>query len=319
MNLKKAIIALITILLIAPSSYALNAVASIKALEGDVKVDRSHRTITAKKGLVLNDADIVITAHNAKTTILFRDGSEIRLFQNSRFVIEQSQEKKDGSRGFLNRFQLKIGSLWGKFAKNRQNTTIVTPTATCGIKGTLVAMSEGDGKLDIALSSGSVELENEDEKIMLNPGKMIKGIAKNGTFSDKIEDIPYRISIQPDQKKIKIPTKNNVEEVSFTVQLIDIRTKRNVERSATIYFIVDSDKIAFPGNIRLNQRGYRRVVAQIMPFQKSDYKNGQIEISAIAEGEKQLNIGAGKSILTYDMPSKSPRTIQINANTGSIN
>lgn len=318
METKKILLTLILILFLAPSAFALNAVASIKALEGDVKVDRSNRTLSAKKGLVLNDADVVITAQNAKTTILFRDGSEIRLFQNSRFLIEQSQETKSGNRGFLNRFQLKVGSLWGKFAKNRQDTTIVTPTATCGIKGTLVAMSEENGKLDISLSTGVVELENEDEKITLNPGKMIEGIARNGTFSDKITDIPYRISIQPDERKIKVPTVNNIEEISFTIQLIDVKTQRNLERPATIYFSVDSDKIIFPENIRLNKRGYRRVVAQVMPFQKSDYKTGQIEVSAIAEGERQMNIGAGQSILTYDMPAKRPRTIQINANTGAI-
>ena len=63
---------------------AINAVASIKAISGEVKIERLKRNIPGRKGLVLNDKDIVITGHRAKTTILFRDGSEIRLFQNSR-------------------------------------------------------------------------------------------------------------------------------------------------------------------------------------------------------------------------------------------
>lgn len=313
------LISAVILLLFPQSIYAINAVASIKASIGDVKVSRNNRQLTGRKGLVLNDGDTVTTEKNAKVTILFRDGSIIRLYQNTRFVIEQSVENKSAHRGFFNRFKLSLGSLWGKFSKNRQRTVIKTPTATCGIKGTSVAMSQKRSALNVTLSTGLVELENEDEKIDLPPGKMIKGITKRGSFKDKIEDIPYRILIKPDNKKITVPTKGNQNIISFTLQIINIKSQLNVPKPARVLVTVASDKIEFPESIRLNSRGYKRISAIVKPFQKADYGNGRIEVTAVVEDQRNMDIGTGQTVLTYDIPKKNPRILRIDANSGTIN
>ncbi|MBU2645965.1 FecR family protein [bacterium] len=298
---------------------AINAVASINASVGDVKVTRQNRQINGRKGLILNDGDIITTEKNAKATILFRDGSVIRLYQNTKFIIEQSVENQSAHRGFFNRFRLSFGSLWGKFTKNRQRTDIKTPTATCGIKGTSVALTQKATTLDVSLSSGSVELENEDEKIELEPGKMIEGITKRGSFKEKIRDIPYRILIKPDTKKIELPTAGNTAKFSFTLQIIDVKSMLNVSKAARVLISVPSDKIEFPESIRLNARGYLRVTATIKPFQQADYGNGRIEVTAVAESERYMDIGTGQTVLTYDIPQKNPRILKIDANSGAIN
>lgn len=308
------------VLLIFPQSVsAINAVASIKASTGDVKVSRKNRQISGRKGLVLNDGDTIITEKNSKATILFRDGSIIRLYQNTRFIIEQSIENKSAHRGFFNRFKLSLGSLWGKFSKNRQRTVIKTPTATCGIKGTSVALAQKGASLNVSLSTGLVELENEDEKIDLQPGKMINGITRRGTFKEKIEDIPYQILIKPDNRKISIPTRGNENAISFTLQIIDVRSKLNVSKAARVLVTVPSDKIEFPEVIRLNSRGYKRISAIVKPFLKADYGNGRLEVTAVAEGQRNMDIGTGQTVLTYDIPEKDPRVLRIDANSGAIN
>ena len=202
--------------------------------------------------------------------------------------------------------------------KNRQRTVIKTPTATCGIKGTSVALSQKGATLDVSLSTGLVELENEDEKIDLKPGKMIKGITKRGSFKEKVKDIPYRILIKPDRKKIDVPTAGNESEVSFTLQVIDVNSKLNVFKAARVLITVPSDKIVFSESIRLNSRGYRRVTAIIKPFQKADYGSGRIEVTALAEGERYMDIGTGQTVLTFDIPKKNPRVLRIDANSGAI-
>jgi len=308
----------ISFLTYASTVHAISAVATLKRYSGDVKIQRSSRLMSGRTGLVLKDADVVITALKAKATILFRDGSEIRLFQNTKFVIEKSEESAGSRRGFFNRFKLKIGSFWGKFAKGRQKTIISTPSATCGIKGTNVTFQQRGGKLKVSLSAGEVELENEDEKITLLPGKMVTGIQKTGSFKNNITSLPFRIVITPDLKKINIPTKGHTNQIHFTIQLIDVNSKQNINESATIYVSLESDKIIFPEYIRLNKRGYRRIAAQVLPFLKSDYKTGQIEVLAIAEGEKYLNVSSGKTVLTYDIPKNDKRIIRINASSGKI-
>ncbi len=318
--MKKPIISFILFILFipTPATFAINAVASIKKLSGEVKIQRLKRNIPGRKGLVLNDKDIVITGHKAKTTLLFRDGSEIRLFPNTRFIIQRTQEIKGAQRGFLNNFMLKAGSFWGKFTKNRQKTQISTPTATCGIKGTSVSFAQRNGKMDVSLSTGTIELENEDEKIQLPAGKMVKGITMTGSIQEKIEDIPYRLMIKPDNNKINIPLEGNEGKIDFTVQIINIKTKQNVERSGQIYLSLKMDKIVLPERVVLNERGFVRFTASIKPFKKEDYGNGKIEIVAIAEGEKFMDIGSGQTMLIYDIPKKFQKTIRIDATSGKI-
>ncbi len=316
-NLKIALCAII-LLLIASPAYAINAVASIKAVSGEVKIQRQQRNMPGRRGLVLNDKDVVITGRNARVTILFRDGSEIRLFQNSKFKIEKSEEIKGTRRGFLNNLRLKAGSFWGRFTKRRQTTSIITPTATCGIKGTSVAFAVNNGKLDVSLSTGAVELENMDEIVLLKPGKMVRGIPKRGSFKNKITDLPYRISIIPDNRKIKIPSAGHEEKLSFTVQIINVKTQQNIERTGNIFISIKTDKIEFPSVIQLNNRGYARFSAKIKPFEKADYGNGRIEIMAVAEGVELMDIGTGQTVLAYDIPKRRQRTIRIDANSGEI-
>ena len=308
-----------------PTVHALSAVASIKNMLGDVKIHRFQRFIPGRRGLVLNDEDVVITGQKAKATIIFRDGSEIRLFQNSNFTIEKSEEIQGKGKGFLKRFRLfsnkiklSTGSFWAKFTKGHQQTRISTPTATCGIKGTVVSFSHRNDKLNVSLSIGEIELENEDEKITLSSGKMIEGITKRGTFKEKIKALPYRLTIIPDNPKIKIPTVGNENQIFFTLQLIDIETMKNFEMSGDVYISMPLDKIVFPESIKLNKRGYSRLAAIVKPFQKADYGVGQVEVLAMIEGQRFMNVGAGQTMLTYDIPKKNPRTIQIDATTGEV-
>ena len=297
---------------------AIDAVASFGKVQGVVQVLRQARKIPGRPGLILNDQDVVLTGSRSKVTIIFRDGSEVRLFQDTRFIIEKSEESSEGSRRFFNNFKLKIGSFWGKFTKGRQHTKVKTPTATIGIKGTNVTFSQKGDKLDVALSSGLISVENEDESIELQPGNMIEGITKTGKFSDKVKPMPFRIQMKPDHLKINIPKRGRVEEVSFTLQMIDSASGQNIAKSGIIYFSKSIDKINFPKKVKLNSRGYARVTARINPFVKADYKNGQATVTAVIDSEKYMNVGAGQATLTYDVPKKMSRTIRVDVNSGAV-
>lgn len=294
--------------------YGLNAVASLGKIKGIVEISRDDSKITGRKGLILQDKDQVITGVRSKATIIFRDGSEIRLFQKTKFIIEKSIEQKGQHRGFLNNFRLAVGSFWGKFTKRRQKTRIKTPTATIGIKGTSVVI----GTNRVSLTEGLISVGNLENSIDLPPGKMMVGITTEGDLKSKVQDIPNRVVIRPDHFKIKIPKTSVSEEIAFDIQIVNIKTGKNVSRSGDIYISSGSDKIVFPDDIRLNKRGYARVNVKVYPFKKSDYKNGQVEIFATLEGEQAMDIGSGQATLTYDIPKKLNRTIRINVNSGEV-
>ena len=296
-------------------AHALNAIASIKSLNGNVQVQRKNHILAARSGLVLNDKDMVKTLNNGRVTLLFRDGSEVRLFANTTFIIEKTSESKGKKRRFINLFKLKLGSLWGKFSRSSKKTMIITPTATAGIKGTNLTLSEQDNRLDVSLSSGKVELENDDQIFELNPGLQVKGIEKTGTFDHKVTPIPYRIQLRA-VEELKIP-KDGSNELNFTVQLVRTNGNQNVSQSANIYFSSNIDKISFP-DVKLNNRGFANFKANVQPFQKADFDKGRIEIYAIADADNNLDIASGYLSLFFAKPKSSSQTLRINASTGEL-
>lgn len=308
----------LTMLYVHNSAFAIEAVASIKTASGSVTVERQSKRLMGRAGLILNDKDIIVTGVKGKTTLMFRDGSIIRLFSKTRFVIDKSVESRSGSRQFINNLLLKWGSFWGKFSAGKTRTTVRTPTATAGIKGTMVSFSERNGRFSASLSSGKISVENEDSSIFLSPGKQVSNVSKSGDLKEKVTLIPYKIRIAPGKTKINIPTGNKAKKLFFTLQLVNAKTNANIGKTGSVYINVNHDKVVFPDQIKLNARGYARVQAKVLPFLKQEYGNGKLEINAIMEGENYLNVGTGVSLLTYDIPKSLKKSIKIDVKSGIL-
>ncbi|MGK0290522.1 MAG: hypothetical protein ACI86H_001981 [bacterium] len=306
---------------ISSTAYAYSdAVASLGKMNGSVSVHlrSTGSTISGRDGLILRNGDLVKTGKRTKVSIVFRDGSEVRLFQNTRFLIEEAKESNGAKRSFRYKFFMKLGSMWGKFIKNSQtNTQIKTPTATIGIKGTMLRISERNSKSSVSLSSGLISVKNDNEKIELKPGRMISGIDKKGSIREKITRIPYRVLVRPSTKKITFRKKNRSTYFYVTLQLQNEKTKRNLYKRGKVHFSANSDKIIFPNNVYLNSRGYARVRIQVKPLDRKDYQRRSAEIVALMDGEEFHNVGAGLAVIPFDIP-KGQKRIRMNMNSGSI-
>ncbi len=316
--LSAVIILTLILTLWVPSSYAMNAVASIKNFRGEIEIERGPDRLTGRTGLILYDQDMIVTGKNGKVTIAFRDGSLIRLFTNTRFLIEKSVESKKGSRRFLHHFFLEIGSFWGKFTKKYQNTSIRTPTATAGIKGTMVSMVERDHKLTISLSSGAVKVENEDEAIDLQAGQILTKITRQGPISDKIKILPFQLVIKADQTEIKVPETGDEVEVYFTLQMVQKTSSQNAFRAGPVYISHEFNNIQFGTDIRLNERGYARIKAIVKPFQGDKSAREIIDITAIMDGEAFFDVDAGQTRLIFVQTEGKAKTIKIDVNSNKM-
>ncbi len=299
-------------------AYALDVVASIKDIRGQIEIERSNNRLTARNGLILYDKDAVITGENSKATIVFRDGTIIRLFAKTRFLIDKSVEAQKGSRRFLHNFILKIGSFWGQFSKKYQNTTIRTPTATAGIKGTIVSMVERSASLSVSLSKGSITLQNDSETVKLGPGQMVKNVTRRGPISDKIENLPYELIFKADDAEVKIPESGDEIEVYFTLQMVQKSVSRNASRSGPVYISHEFDNIRFEPNIRLNTRGYARIKATVLPFQARDSLRETVEIAAVMDSEDFIDVDAGQTRLTFIQTGQKSKTLKIDVNSDNI-
>ena len=181
-----------------------------------------------------------------------------------------------------------------------------------------MVMSQGNDKLDLSLSSGLISVQNEDEEMDLKPGNRIQNLSRKGSISEKVSPLPYRLTISPDRSKFNVPVPGRTTEIELTLQMIDVKTGRNVARTGEVYISVEIDKIVFPEVIKLNDRGYARLKAVVKPFQTADYREGQVEILAVMDGIEFIDVGSGMAVLTYDIPPQAAKTIRVDLKTGEL-
>lgn len=296
------------------------AVASLKKIEGNVQVllRESGKEMLGREGQLLKNGDLIITGIGAKAGIIFRDGSEIRIFQNTRFLIKEAIEEQGKERSFKYNFMLKIGSFWGRFIQGKQRTVLHTPSATIGIKGTTVRLDEREGKTSVSLTSGLISVKNDEEKVELTAGQMIKGMSLRGSIKDRIQNITKKLSLKADSTKIVFAEKNKPTVVYFTLQLVDQKTKQNLNQSGPVLLQSNLDKFVFPKRIYLNKRGYTRVRVIVNSLEKKDYAtDGRAKIYALMDGDNFFDIGGSQIVMTYDVPKEVP-TIRIDANTDKV-
>lgn len=112
----------------------------------------------AKKGITLNDEDMLRTSRHSLSVVSFIDGSVLRVRENSELIvygrmnnkkINKSVEIKNGKFGFEVRPQ------------NNEEFRFITPSVVASIKGTdgFIEVKE-DSSTVIFLNSGSMELES---------------------------------------------------------------------------------------------------------------------------------------------------------------
>ena len=273
-----------------PWLLASDFVGRLKNSNGSVDIIRSERIHATTSGSIVKDGDMIVTAQGSKTTLLLRDGTEIRLFPNTHFKIIKIIESPSQDRLFLNTFRLQRGTIWGNFPHKKQISIIHTPTAQIKTSGALFKLNQTKKTLDVSLTKGDLAIENEYEAGLLSSGKMVKGITKNKAFLHNLKSIPYLLTITP--QMTEMPSLSRVQERFFFVfQLIDKRTKERLQRPAYVYITMDRGKIQFP-KIRLNGQGFARIPTKIFPSGQQ-----KIRIYAIAEGRNFMDVALGETTL----------------------
>jgi hypothetical protein len=119
----------------------------IKNIKGPVFIERDKKSIPAKAGDKLFEKDVIVTGKNGSMGAILRDNSILSAGSNSRiviteFVFKPAEKKLSGI------FQIKRGTityLTGLMAKLNSNAMrFMTPTASCGIRGTHFAIKVED-------------------------------------------------------------------------------------------------------------------------------------------------------------------------------
>lgn len=287
------------------------AIATLLNVDGAVKVfnENSPKGRQGSHGMLLFAGNKILTSAKSKSTVEYRDGSRVRLFQNSTLVLNLSEEQTTNKRTFKFQLTLKSGSLRGRFVKGLQRTKIRTPTALIGIKGTSVRISENNNKATVSLTEGQVEVSNLYSSTTLNPGQWLTDFDRNTDLTQNVTQIPNLLSLKTAEYELDFRNAK-AKQLDFSVQLQNSISGKSITRSGQVIFESDYKNIRLPKRFLLNDRGFARVLIGLDPPSLTDPEfKGLITIRAFMDGEgfddvteghlvlKILNLGRKRTLL----------------------
>ena len=293
------------------------AIASLLQVEGSVEAvtGKSPKGRRGINGMLLFAGDKINTAENSKATIEYRDGSRVRLFQNSQLILNLSEEEVTSKRTFKFQLSLNKGSLRGRFLKRLQRTRIRTPTAQIGVKGTTVRIKDNDNRATVSLTEGQVEVSNLSSKTILNPGQWLPDFGRTEDLTEKVTPLPNILHLKTFDYELDFRDGKS-KQLKFSVQLQHGISGKTVARRGLVVFESDYYSIRLPKRFMLDKKGFARVLVGIDPPRLTDpgFK-GLITIRAFMDQDGFDDVAEGSLVLKILNAGKK-RTLLINPEGG---
>ena len=151
---------------------------------------------------MLYERDLVCTGLG-EATILFRDGSEIRLFENTEFQIQEAIERGVEERTFRRKLLLRFGALLSNFFGRSDHTVIETPHFQLKPEGTSFNVQVSQEQGAVALFSAEILCQNVRGKALLQSGEVIFGVNRGGILSGRIEKLIQQLQLQVEPSELR--------------------------------------------------------------------------------------------------------------------
>jgi len=145
--------------------------------------EENYRTAVPRQELVAGD--IVKTGPGGRVSILFRDGTELKLASNTTLIIKEVTSHKERAGAMKILLSLESGEVWTRSKAETEGLMIETPYATAAIRGTEWSLSvKGDESRvivmegDVQLSSpfGSVIVSSNEQAVVIGRQAPVKSI-----------------------------------------------------------------------------------------------------------------------------------------------
>jgi len=173
--MKKIILILVVLViaaLILPAAVLAAPVGKITALEGkvDMTAAGAKDAVPVAVGVSVNAGDILRAKSKSKAEITFPDGNILRLAENTRVRVTQYQPE-EGKKSYVNLFRGKTVAVVDKLKKG-SNFEVHTPTAICGVRGTVFYSSYQSGQSSFVFQSGAgygYNINRPDQVVAIPP------------------------------------------------------------------------------------------------------------------------------------------------------
>ncbi len=137
---------ILAVLLIALPVTAWAEIGQVKLLAGQVSVERKAKIIPAKKGMLVELADVIITGKDGRVGITFKDNSRFAAGPNSRIEVTEFVFNATTHKGsFITKVDKgTLAIVSGKIAKQTPDAMKVrTPSSFLGVRGTKFLVKVG--------------------------------------------------------------------------------------------------------------------------------------------------------------------------------
>lgn len=298
---------------------AQTTVASLGQVSGFVEVlsTKEKKSLTGKDGLFLYKNDTINTQSDGLGTIIFREGSQARLFQETGLAILLSNELQTAERAFRHVLLMREGSLWGHFIDGRQNTEIQTSQATLEVNGTVFRLTDDGEAASVLLAEGSLVVKNGTSSVILQAGQRLFPFNKFDNLQEKVGEIPLRLVVVSEKYQLG-GVDLQIGVFWIEIQLTNLLRGNNVKRPGKVYLQSNYYNLAWPENVRLNHNGFARIPIEVQPPYVGDTQfNGQIVIRAVMDGAQFEDVGEGSVLVNMQLPSRRIQ-VQVRADSGNI-
>ena len=184
---------------------------------------------TVRINLFISEGDWIETEEESEVFLLFKNGSKLRICEDSRFTVTSCMDNQDGSRDVTS--LIKLGSVIcniRKIAGGKGSFKLSTPTATCSIRGTLfetVVAMDGASTFNVLEGIVDVGLIGSNEMVQIKPNMQTK-VTKD-TKAIASTDIPAKEKAKLIQKAKKVAAPKELKPV------IKKETKKEEESTAS--------------------------------------------------------------------------------------
>ena len=292
---------------------AQTAVATLYQTVGlvEVTLSRTQRTTRGREGLLLYERDRIRTGVDGRATILFRDGSEVRLFENTEFAIEEVKEQSAGERTFRRRLLLRFGAIWSNFFGQSEATVIETPHFRLRPEGTAFQVEITDAHGSVTLSTGKLRVSNRAGDALLKPGQTLQEVTQLVPLPPRIQTLPAQLQVRSTPSTL--PAGRGLQSIQLQIQATG---PEDSLPGAGLPLIVrtDGEGVQGPSRVALDEQGQAEITLRVLAAERLRRK-GLLRIQVMVDAPEGLRIAGGHVELR---PEQRIQRFELDADTGQI-
>jgi hypothetical protein len=286
-----------------------DTVATLKDVQGSVQVARlDGKVLPIREGQFVQAGEEIRTSAGSRATLELRDGSRVRIYASTNFLVEDARERNSATRSFRAEFELKRGVIQGRFKPRYQLARIRTPVATIGIRGTSLRLGHANRQgTTVGLYEGLIEIDNTRSTTLLEPGNWIPRItASDEDLTRLIVPLPQKLFLKTEEYEIE-PTPETPTKIFLSIQWIDSVSEQNIRKRAPVLLESDYPGVRLDSKVQLDSSGFIRIPVFINAPLKGVEPPELIRIHGIVDDPKVEDVGEGVIVLKWKNANNSRR------------